>query len=161
MGIDSVAQRRLGRAVLPTAALLASWLLYPDALFAQQALTVDEVRACLCEDQLLSVLRQRNATAKARFDELTQRDNAMSQQIDQLQNSVIQGDLAAQDQLRELIDRRTQISQDRRVALSAWQAAAQNLNATVQDYNAKCTTRPMFQGDVDQAKQNLTCPPAP
>src|SRR5262249_17233717 len=139
MGMHSQTKRRLGRAVLPTAALLAGWLLHPDPLAAQQALTLDQVRACLCEGQLLTVLRQRSDTARARFDELTQRDNAMSQQIDQMQNSIVRGDLAAQEQLRELTDRRTQISQERRVALAAWQAAVQKLNATVQNYNAICT----------------------
>ena len=109
----------------------------------------------------MTVLRQRNDAAKTRFDSLTQRENTLSQQIDQLQNTASQGDLAAQDQLRELIDVRTSVSQDRmRNALPAWQAAAHQLDAIVQDYNLKCT-KPMFKMDLERAQANLSCPPVP
>ena len=109
----------------------------------------------------MAVLRQRNDAAKAKYDSLTKRENTLSAQIDQLQSTVTVSDLAAQDQLRELIDIRTSISQDRmKNALPAWEAAAQQLNTVVADYNAKCT-KPMYQIDLDQARKDLTCPPVP
>jgi len=162
MGINSGKTSKLGLAVLmPAALLLGATVLLARPAAAQQALTVDQIRACLCEDQAMAVLRQRNEAAKAKYDSLTKRENTLSTQIDQLQSTMTASDLAAQDQLRELIDIRTSISQDRmKNALPAWEAAAQQLNTVVADYNAKCT-KPMYQIDLDQARKNLTCPPVP
>jgi hypothetical protein len=162
MGINSGMTSKLGLAVVaPAALLLAGTLLLGRPAAAQEALTVDQIRACLCEDQAMTALRQRNDAAKARYDSLTQRENTLSQQIDQLQGTVTVNDLAAQDQLRELIDIRASISQDRmRNALPAWQAAARQLDAIVQDYNLKCT-KPMYKLDLERAQANLSCPPVP
>jgi cell division protein FtsB len=162
MGINSGMTSKRGlAAVAPAALLLGAVVLFGRPAAAQQALTVEQIQACLCEDQAMTVLRQRNDAAKARYDSLTQRENTLSQQIDQLQSTITVNDLAAQDQLRELIDIRASISQDRmRNALPAWQAAARQLDAVVQDYNLKCT-RPMYKMDLQRAQANLSCPPVP
>ena len=162
MGINSRGMSKLGlAAIAPAALVISATVLFGRPAAAQEALTVDQIRACLCENQAMTVLRQRNDAAKARFDSLTQRENTLSQQIDQLQSSASQGDVGAQDQLRELIDVRTSVSQDRmRNALPAWQAAAHQLDSIVQDYNLKCT-KPMFKMDLERAQANLSCPPVP
>lgn len=162
MGMNSGRMLQLGLvAISPAALLIGATVLFGQPAAAQEALTVDQIRACLCEDQAMTVLRQRNQAAKSRYDSLTQRENTLSQQIDQLQSNASSGDLAAQDQLRELIDIRTSISQDRmRNALPAWQAAAHQLDSVVQDYNLKCT-KPMYKMDLERAQANLSCPPVP
>ncbi|HEY2111536.1 MAG TPA: hypothetical protein VGH25_07380, partial [Dongiaceae bacterium] len=75
-------------AVAPVVFLLAASVLAPRPAAAQQALTVEQVRVCLCEQQALTVLRQRVATAKATYDERTQREQHLTQQIDQMQSSI-------------------------------------------------------------------------
>jgi len=109
----------------------------------------------------MTVLRQRVDTAKATFDERTQREQRLSQQIEQLQASTAATDLATQDQIRDLLDLRGRVSRDRmQTALPAWQQAARNLDAVVRDYNANCL-KPMYRTDIEQAQANLMCPPVP
>ena len=61
----------------------------------------------------MTVLRQRVDAAKATYDERTQREQHLSQQIEQMQASIGPNDLSAQDQLRELLDLRGRVSRDR------------------------------------------------
>jgi hypothetical protein len=162
MAVNARASSRAGfAAAVPVVFLLAASVLAPRPAAAQQALTVDQVRACLCDQQALTVLRQRVDTAKATYDERTQREQRLSQQIEQMQASVGPNDLSAQDQLRELLDLRGRVSRDRmQTALPAWQQAARNLDAVVQNYNTICT-KPMYKMDVEQAQANLVCPAVP
>lgn len=148
-------------AAMPVVFLLAASVLAPRPAAAQQALTVDQIRACLCEQQAMTVLRQRVDAAKATYDERTQREQRLTQQIDQMQSSITANDLSAQDQLRELLDLRGRVSRDRiQTALPAWQQAARNLDAVVRNYNATCL-KPMFKMDIEQAQANLVCPAVP
>ena len=60
MAVDARVSSRAGfAAAAPVVFLLAASVLAPRPAAAQQALTVDQVRACLCEQQALTVLRQR------------------------------------------------------------------------------------------------------
>jgi hypothetical protein len=145
-----------------TAILLLAAALGPRPAAAQQALTVDEIRACACEEQTMAELRQRNDAAKAVYDDRVQHEQRLTQQIDQLRFSMDPNDLAAQDQLRELIDLRARVAQDRRdSALPGWQEATRRLNTVVADYNAKCANHPVFKTDDEVARKNLVCPVTP
>jgi hypothetical protein len=148
-------------AAMPVVFILAASVLAPRPAAAQQALTVDQIRACLCEQKAMTVLRQRVDAAKATYDERTQREQRLTQQIDQMQSSITANDLSAQDQLRELLDLRGRVSRDRfQTALPAWQQSVRNLDAVVQNYNATCL-KPMFKMDIAQAQANLVCPAVP
>jgi hypothetical protein len=162
MAVDARVSSRAGFAVaVPVVFLLAASALAPRPAAAQQALTVDQIRACLCEQQALTVLHQRVDAAKATYDERTQREQHLTQQIDQMQASIGPNDLSAQDQLRDLLDLRGRVSRDRfETALPAWQQATRNLDAVVADYNAKCL-KPMYKPDIAQAQANLVCPAVP
>jgi hypothetical protein len=162
MAVDARVSSRAGfAAAVPVVFLLAASVLAPRPAAAQQALTVDQVRACLCEQQAMTVLRQRYDTAKATYDERTQREEHLTQQIDQMQASIGPNDLSAQDQLRELLDLRGRVSRDRyQTALPAWQQATRDLDAVVADYNAKCLG-PIYTMDVKKAQANLVCPAVP
>jgi hypothetical protein len=142
------------------ASVVTGWQSHPAV--AQTALTVDQIRACLCEEQTLAKLRQSNDAAKAVYDDRAKREQHLSQQIEQLRLSMDPNDLAAQDQLRELIDLRARAAQDvRDTALPAWQEATRRLNATVADYNANCANRPIYNIDDAEARKNLICPVTP
>jgi hypothetical protein len=159
MAVDARVSSKAGfAAAVPVVFLLAASVLAPRPAAAQQALTVDQVRTCLCEQQAMTVLRQRVDAAKATYDDRTQREQHLTQQIDQMQSSLSPSDLSGQDQLRELLDLRGRVSRDRiQTALPAWQQATANLNAVVQDYNTNCL-KPMYKMDVEQAQANLVCP---
>ena len=162
MAVNARVNSKAGFAVaVPMVFLLAASMLAPRPAAAQQAMSADQVRVCLCEQQAMTVLRQRVDTAKATYDERTQREQRLSQQIEQLQASTAATDLATQDQIRDLLDLRGRVSRDRmQTALPGWQQAARNLDAVVQDYNANCL-RPMYKTDIDQAQANLVCPALP
>ncbi len=126
---------------------------------AQQPLTVDEIRVCTCAEQTMAVLRQRNDDAHAAYEAQVQRDLHLSQQIEQLRATMNPGDLAAQDQLREMIDMRARVDQDmHQNALPVWQNATRRLNDVVSRYNAACVGRPIYKIDDAEAKKNLVCP---
>jgi hypothetical protein len=147
-------------AAVPMVFLVAASVLSPRPA-AAQALTVEQVRTCLCEQQAITVLHQRVDTAKATYDERTQREQRLSQQIEQMQGSIGPNDLSAQDQLRELLDLRGRVSRDRmQTALPAWQQSVRNLNIVVQDYNANCL-KPIYTMDVKKAQASLSCPAVP
>ncbi len=138
------------------------YILAPGSAAAQQALTIDQIRACACEEQAIAQLRQRNDAAKAVYDDRVQHEQRLTQQIDQLRYSMDPNDLAAQDQLRELLDLRARVAQDRRdTALPGWQQATKRLNSTVADYNANCASHPVFKTDDEAARRNLVCPVNP
>ena len=162
MAVNARVNSRAGfAAAVPMVFLLAASVLSPRPAVAQQALTVEQVRTCLCEQQAITVLHQRVDTAKATYDERTQREQRLSQQIEQMQGSIGPNDLSAQDQLRELLDLRGRVSRDRmETALPAWQQAVRNLNFVVQDYNANCL-KPIYTMDVKKAQANLSCPVVP
>jgi hypothetical protein len=148
--------------VLPAMVLTAGVSLPGGSALAQQALTVPEIRACTCEERTMADLRRQNDAAKAIYDERVTREQNLSQQIELLRATMDPNDLMAQDQLRELIDLRARVAQDRRDrALPGWQNAAKRLNTVVMDYNAKCAGRTIYQIDNDEAQKNLICPVTP
>ena len=148
--------------IVPVTVLLSGIGFLVSQAAAQQAMTVPELRACACEGQTLATLRQRNDAARALYDERTQREQRLTQQIDQLQATMTPGDLSAQDQLRELLDLRARVAQERRDnALPAWQQSTRRLNEVVADYNAKCANRPIYKTDDEEARKGLVCPITP
>ena len=144
---------------LAAACLLGAMALSGPVARAQQPMTVDEIRVCTCAEQAMAVLRQRNDDAHAAYEAMVQRDLQISQQIEQQRATMNPGDLAAQDQLREMIDMRTRVEQDmHQNSLPAWQNATRRLNDVVSRYNSACVGRPIYKIDDAEARKNLVCP---
>jgi hypothetical protein len=124
-----------------------------------QPLTVDQVRACMCERQTIELLRQELADSQAAYDDRNHQIQRLSQQIDQMQATMDPSDASAQDQLNELMDLRARVEQQlNENALPRLQKSTRNFNNEVADYNGKCVNRPMYEADQTAARQNLVCP---
>src|SRR5262249_11887294 len=156
MGRTARVHRKKG---LAGGCLLGAMVLSGPVARAQQPMTVDEIRVCTCAEQAMAVLRQRNDDAHAAYEAMVQRDLQISRQVEQQRASMNPADLAAQDQLREMIDMRTRVEQDmRQNALPAWQNATRRLNDVVSRYNSACVGRPIYKIDDAEARKNLVCP---
>ncbi len=123
------------------------------------ALTVDQIRACMCEEQTIADLRQNLAQSQAKYDQSNAHIQKLTQQIQQLQTTMDPNDTMAQDQLRELIDLRARVEQDMyEQDLPRLQKATRDLNNEVADYNNRCAAHTIYELDQAAAAKNLVCP---
>ena len=145
-------------AVLVLAALFA----IPQMAFSQSAkpaLTVPEIRACLCQEQKIGMLRQITADKDAAYKARNDQVRGLTAQINQMTAAMNPTDTLAQDQLSELIDLRARVQQQiRESALPALQQATNALNLEVQSYNTICAARTIYDTDDVEAHKNLSCP---
>ena len=144
--------------------LLATGVL---ALFAQPAraqsegpaLTVDQIRACICEKETIGLLRGQLADSQSAYDDRNAQIRQLTQKIDQMQETADPADASAQDQLSELMDLRARVEQQlNENALPKLEQSTRDLNNEVADYNSKCANRPMYDADQAAAHTNLVCP---
>jgi hypothetical protein len=130
-----------------------------SAQTAKPALTVPEIRACLCQESKIADLRAITADKDGAYKERTAQVKDLTGQIDQMTATMSPTDTLAQDQLSELIDLRTRVQQQiRQTALPALQQATKNLNIEVQSYNSVCANRTIYDTDDAEAHKNLSCP---
>jgi len=144
---------------LPLAAALLSLL--PASPARAQALSVEQVRDCICREQQVKGLREAVAEKRAAYDAAKSRLEALERDIDNSRRTMNPNDniqvqlLAEQIQQRDAV--RTSIQQTEYPAL---QAPLSRLNAAVAEYNQLCAERPMRKIDVEAAQVGLQCPPA-
>jgi hypothetical protein len=144
------------------ALVLAGLALAPYMAVAQTpqpALSVNEIRACLCQEQKIAALRGVTADKDADYKDRTSQSKGLTAQINQMTATMNPTDTLAQDQLSELIDLRARVqNQIRDKALPALQQATNALNMEVQKYNSSCANRTIYDTDDVEAHKNLMCP---
>ena len=156
------AARLLVPSVLLIAAALGSWSPRAAAQStppAGPAMTPDEIAACLCQKETLDA-QQSNTDVQGgllqeRQQELTNLDTQIKAQAARTPSS----DLVGQQVLQDLIAQ--QIALRNLIQLQIRPGYTQQLNqlrATIESYNAQCTTRPRYVLDVERAQENLVCP---
>jgi len=156
------ANRLLLSTALLVAIALGGWLPRAAAQStppAGPAMTADEIAACLCQRELLDA-QQSNADVQGgllqeRQQELTNLDTQIKAQAARTPSS----DTVGQQVLQDLIAQ--QIALRNLIQLQIRPAHTQQLNqlrATIETYNAQCTTRPRYVLDVEKAQENLVCP---
>jgi hypothetical protein len=160
MGMIRLALARRGCSfVLLGIGLLAALDGPAAAQSASQALTVDQIRACMCEEQTIGRLRQDLATSQAAYDDRNAQIQRLSQKIQMLQATMDPNDTSAQDQLGELIDLRARVEQQLyEQELPRLQKSTRALNGEVADYNGKCVGRPIYETDQAAANKDFSCP---
>lgn len=156
------AARPLVSTVLLVAIALGSWS--PRASAQSQApggpaMTPDEIAACLCQRE---VLDQQQSNADVQGDLLQERQQELTNLDTQIKAQAARtpsNDLVGQQVLQDLIAQ--QIALRNLIQLQIRPAYTQQLNqlrATIETYNAECTTRPRYVLDVEKAQENLVCP---
>jgi hypothetical protein len=127
------------------------------------ALTVEELRTCLCEEPQLEGARKEIAVRRGMLDERQAQLTALDAQIAERRRTLDPNDVIGQELLKNSMAQATAlrdlIQSDIRPSLNR---AVADYNARAVTYTATCAARPRYAFDVDQAKKNLVCPvPAP
>jgi DNA anti-recombination protein RmuC len=126
---------------------------------AGSALTQDELRACLCEEQAIATLRQETQQRWAAYNNATAQEKKLNQQINEMRAKLYPYDASTRDQLDELISLRDRVHlQIRSQLLPALEQSTKALNVRIATYNARCVGRIVYQSDEAAARQNLVCP---
>ena len=140
---------------------LVSLLILAVPALAQSApaLTVPQIRACICQEKKIESLRAVTATNDAAYRDRNNQVKDLTTQINQMTATMSPTDTLAQDQLSELIDLRARVQQQiRQNALPALQQSTNALNVEVQSYNGACANRTIYDTDDVEAHKNLNCP---
>jgi hypothetical protein len=149
------------KAGFAAALILAGSIVFAGPLMAQSApaLTVPQIRACICQEQRIASLRTVTAEKDAAYRSRNDQVRDLTNQINQMTATMNPTETLAQDQLSELIDLRARVQrQIRENALPALQQATNALNAQVQGYNLNCANRTIYDTDDVEAHKNLNCP---
>jgi len=126
---------------------------------AKPAMTVPEIRACICQEQKIATLRAATADKDATYRKRQDQVNGLTAQINQMTATMNPTDNLAQDQLSELIELRARVQrQIRDTTLPELQRSTNVLNLAVQSYNTICADRTIYDVDDVEARKNLSCP---
>jgi len=124
----------------------------------EPALTVDELRYCLCLEQELADGR---AELDLRHGILKERENELERlgmDAEAMRASMDPDDVQAAERLKGLISRQETLRQLlRRDIVPAYQESVRSYNEALTAYNATCANRRIYKPDVEKAKQNLQC----
>lgn len=123
------------------------------------ALSVTEIRECLCMDQQMSFYHQdldlKQDLLNERQQELANIDQQMQEQRaalapeDRVGQQVLKDLMAQQQSLRDLLQKELR---------PAYNAEVGQLNAMVSKYNGQCVNRQRYTMDIKTAQQDLQCP---
>ncbi len=123
------------------------------------ALSVAELRDCLCIEQQMSSDRDDMAMRQDLLNERQQELANLDQQVMEQRSNLQQQDTVGQQVLKDLMAQqqslRTLVQNDLR---PAYNTKVDEWNALVAKYNSQCADRPRYTMDVKTAQQNLQCP---
>jgi hypothetical protein len=123
------------------------------------ALTVEELKTCLCQEPKLEEARQDIATRRAILNERQAQLTALDAQIADRRKTIDPNDVIGQELLKNSMAQaaalRDLIQSDVRLSLNN---AVTDYNTLAASYTATCVNRPRYAFDVDQARKDLVCP---
>ena len=126
---------------------------------AGPALSVAELRVCLCQELQLEAARKDIAMRRAILDERQAQLSALDAQIAERRKTLDRNDLIGQELLKNTMAQaaalRDLIQSDVRLSLNQ---AVSDYNALAAEYTATCVARPRYAYDVEQARKDLVCP---
>jgi hypothetical protein len=148
-----------------TASLLSLLVMTGGPAFAQSnlptgpALSVEELKTCLCQEPQLEAMRKEIATRRAMLDERQAQLNLLDAQIAERRKTLDPNDVIGQELLKNTMAQaaalRDLIQSDTRLALNQ---AVSDYNALAASYTETCVNRPRYAYDVEIAKKDLVCP---
>jgi hypothetical protein len=150
-------------AIAATMALMCGAVAGPAAAQSSTPpLTVDEIRYCMCQEQMITTLRPELEARQAMRAERQQALDLLEDEIDVMQASMDPNDQSQQEQLKAKIYQANKLrDQIRREFGPVYVSTVRDFNAAVQGYNDGCANRRMITVDVAAATDGLSCPPIP
>ncbi len=123
------------------------------------ALSVEELKGCLCEAPQLDAARKEIATRRAMLNERQAQLTALDAQIADRRKTLSPNDLIGQELLKNSMAQssalRDLIQTDTRSALNQ---SVIDYNVLAAKYTETCVNRPRYAYDVNAAKKDLVCP---
>jgi uncharacterized protein YukE len=126
---------------------------------AQIVRSPDEIRACLCKEQLVSTLNQ-NVQGEARaYEDKRRAFEALDKQVQSSRAAVNVNNSADVDAFKRLLDQRD-ASADALAgpATKSYADTVQRYNQAVSDYNGSCAGKSFDADAMAEQKRTLSCP---
>lgn len=123
------------------------------------AMTEDEIRVCLCQEQALEQKRAELDAQGALLAERQQELDSLSAEIKRQASILPSSDVVGQQVLQDLIQQ--QIALRNMIQLQirpGYIQSTADLRQMVDGYNAQCVSRPRYALDAQRAAENLACP---
>lgn len=122
------------------------------------ALSVPEIRDCLCMEQRMTSMRADVALRQDMLNERQQELANIDQQVINQRAALQPDDTVGQQVLKDLMAQQQSLRNLLQTDLRpAYNAEASQLNDVVARYNGECVNRPRFSADVKMAQQDLQC----
>lgn len=148
----------VGRITL-VAALAAAAAGIADRAAAQVVRSPDEVRACLCKEQLLADLKGQVQTESRTYEDKRRAFEALDDQVRTSRPQVNVSNQADVDAFKRLLEERDAAADALAGPVTkSYGDAVQRYNQAVADYNNGCAGRSFDPDQVAELKRDLTCP---
>ena len=138
------------------------WVVEAGSAAAQSStppLTVDEIRACMCQEQYLNQSRPQIEAGQAMQREQQGRLDLLEAEIGVLRGSMDPNNVAQQEELKAKIYQSNQLrDQIRRQFGPDYVQMLREFNLVARSYNENCANHRMIRTDVTAAASNLSCP---
>jgi hypothetical protein len=122
-------------------------------------LTVDQIRACMCQEQFLTQSRPQVEAGQAMRREQQGRLDLLEAEIGVLRGSMDPNNVAQQEQLKAKIYQSNQLrDQIRRQFGPDYMQLLREFNRVASSYNENCANHRMIRTDINAAASNLSCP---
>jgi hypothetical protein len=131
-----------------------------DTSVAQQVVrSPDEIRTCLCQEQLLSTLNDDVRAQNRAYEDRRQAFEAFNRQVQISRQQVNTNDQVNIDAFKRLLDQRDQ-SVDSLVngPMRSYANAVARYNQAVAGYNTACTGKAYDPDQLAELRRNLNCP---
>lgn len=123
------------------------------------AMTVDEVRQCLCQKQAMERRQDSVDTQGALLDERQQELASLDAEIKRQAAALPGEDVVGQQVLQDLIHQQMALRNLIQLEIRpSYNRSLNELRQIIEAYNADCTGRPRYAFDVQQAEKDLVCP---
>lgn len=121
-------------------------------------LTVEEIQACMCQEQYLNQSRPQIEASQAMQREKQGQLDLLEAEIGVLRGSMDPYNVAQQEELRNKIFQSNQLrTQIRQQFGAAYLQTLRDFNAIARSYNENCANHRMIRVDVTAAASNLDC----
>jgi ABC-type dipeptide/oligopeptide/nickel transport system ATPase component len=149
----------LGGLTVAAAVVAADPLQLAQSASGNTALSVAEIRECLCLDQQMTFYHQDLDLKQDLLNERQQELANIDQQVQEQRAALDPTDRVGQQVLKDLMAQqqglRDQLQHDLR---PAYNTEVNQLNAMVSKYNGHCVNRQRYTVDVKAAQEDLQCP---
>lgn len=130
-----------------------------DRAAAQLVRDPDQIRACLCKEQLIATLDDQVKAQRRTYDEKRQAFEALDKQVQTSRAQVNVNNPGDVDAFKRLLEQRDEAADALAGPVTKGFAdTVQRYNNAVADYNGSCAGKSFDPDQLNQIKRTLSCP---